>query len=463
MRNLKIAAAVAAVIAACGAASAAYAGSTTAAVANAAAYKFYTGGSSAAVSGLSTGVGADLCGGVANVTVFTSNPSGSPTRTPDFRAFSCVAAKPAGAPWVGQQITVYYRAEGGSVVGAYAPLNNLSVNQLNLGTAACGAPVVQTDTSFISSCTVGGFSDVNGPTDSYTSGVSPHVLEYGISDLEPGVFGNSFGEPWAGGGNDDPTSVYPFLGADATPDQLQGMTHTLLFQQTFGLVANKGLGITDMPRQVAAAIFNGTLSNWQDVAINGVQVKAASTPIHVCHRDLGSGTRTSTDIFFEQTGCNTVGGTAGLADAGTNPDNFSTGDVLACVDGDAASIGYVSVDNFSKVKTNTTALTLDGQTASNKAAAQGDYGWAYEASANKNTNITFTANQNTFWNYFIPAIQTLATAPQSAQINVLPGVTTNKSNNHTNGVLQVNGKVYVSSYARDTTGAGNSCTPLQLH
>lgn len=463
MRNLKIAVAVAGVIAACGAASTTYAGSTTAAVANAAAFKFYTGGSSAAISGLSTGVGADLCGGVGNVTVFTSNPSGSPVKTPDFRAISCVAAKPVGAPWVGQQITIYYRAEGGSVVGAYAPLNNLSVNELDLGTAACGVPAVQADTSFISSCTVGGHSDTNGPTDSYTSGVSPHVFEYGISDLEPGVFGNAFGEPWAGGGNDDPSGIYTFLGADATPDQLQAMTHTLLFQQTFGLIANKGLAITDIPRQVAAAIFNGTLTDWQNVAIGGVAVKAVSTPIHICHRDLGSGTRTSADIFFEQTGCNSVGSTLALADAVTNPDSFSTGDVLACVDGDAASIGYVSVDNFAKVKANTTAVTLDGQTGSNKASAQGDYGWAFEASANKNTNIVFTANQNTFWNYFIPAIQTLATAPQSAQINVLPGVLTNKSNNHTNGVLQANGKVFVTSYARDTTGPGNSCTPLNLH
>lgn len=455
MRNIKIAVAVAGVIAAAGSA-ASFAGSTTAAVANAATLKFYTGGSSAAVSAFATGVGADLCGGAANVTVFTSNPSGSPVGTPDFRAISCVAAKPAA--FAGQQVTIYYRAEGGSVVGAYAPLNNLSINELDLGNAGCGAPAVQADGSWQSNCTVGGSSPVNGPNDNYPSGVSKHVIEYGISDLEPGAFGNSFGEPWAGGGNDDPTGVYPFLGTDHTPDDLQAMTHSLLFQQTFGLIANKGLGISDIPYDVAASIFNGTVTDWRDVSINGAQVKAAATPIHICHRDLGSGTRTSADIFFEQTGCNTVGSTNALIDPATNPDNFSTGDVLACVDGDTASIGYVSVDNFSKVKANTTAVTLNGQTASNKASAQGDYGWAYEASANKNGNITFTANQNTFWNYFIPAIQALATAPQSAQINVLPNVNGNKPNNHTNGTLQVNGKIYVTSYARDTTGAGNSCS-----
>jgi len=465
MRNMKIAVAVAGVIAACGAGSAAYAGPTTAAVANAAPYKFYTGGSSAAVAGFAVATGADLCGGAVNVTVFTSAPSGSPVGTPDFRAFSCVAMKPAGAVFLGSQITIYYRADGGSAVGPYAVLNNLTPNELNLGTAGCLAPVVQTNGSWQSNCTVGGNDPANGPADSFPSGVdNTHHFEYGFSDEEPGAYGNGLGEPWAGGGNDDPTSLYTFLGTDHTPDELQANPHVLLFQQVFGLIANKGLGITDMPRATAAAIFNGTLTDWEDVSIGGVQVKGVSTPIHICHRDLGSGTRTGADIFFEETGCNGVGATAALVDPVTNPDSFATSDVLACVDGDAASIGYISVDNFSKVKANTTTLTLDGQTASNKNTAQGDYGWAFEAAASKNTHLVFTTAQNQFWGYFIPALQTLATAPQSSQVNALPGIGTpvNKPNNHTNGVLQASGTIFVTSYARDT-GAGNSCTPLSRH
>jgi hypothetical protein len=495
MINIKLTAAVAGILA-LGAASSSFAGVTQAQAL--AGQSFWMGGSSAAVSGFGTAIGADLCGGAANVSEWVTNPSKMPTTrnagavgTPDFRVFSCVAA--AGKPFAGNVVTIYYRAEAGSVVGVYAPYNNVAVNELNLATAYCvadpGNP--QSDGSTQYDCatsnnaaeypaapaggSVVGTSPIQGPGDGYTGSVALHTLEVGISDVEPGALGNSLGELWAGNGNNDPVSgaYYTFLGNDATPNQLQNMPHSVLFQQSFGFIASKGLGISDLPSAAISSILAGVVTDWSKVAqgsvLNGAAnpnegkpVAAAATPIVICHRDLGSGTRTSADIVFEQDGCDPTGATKELIDNGAVPDSFSTGDVLACVQGQAAAIGYVSIDNYSKAGAapyaNTVALSLDGRTPSNLLTAVGGWQYAVEASANENPTLNFNAgNLQTFYtNYLIPALKALATAPQSAQVNALPGIGGNASNS---GTVQTNGKIHVSSFVRNSS-KGNSCNPL---
>jgi hypothetical protein len=308
--------------------------------------------------------------------------------------------------------------------------------------------------------------------------VAKHTLYYGISDLEPGVFGNAKGNHGAGGGNDDPLASglgapypYTFLGADATVNTLQAMSHTLIFQQTFGWVANTGLGITDISSADLAAILSGATTDWNHIpktAADGAggPVATAGTKIIVCQRDLGSGTRSSADIVFTGDGCNPYG--AAISNTyiplGAGNDNFSTPDELACVQANANSIGYVSVDNFSKVVPagstypNVRSLTLDGRTASNAATATGSYQYAVEASINKNAAYAPNANETAFFGRMITDLQALATAPQSAQVNALPQHAGNASNN---GTVQVNGKINVTSFARDIV-SGNSCSALNL-
>jgi hypothetical protein len=458
---------------------------------------FYLGGSSAAVSGLGIGVGADLCGAGANLAEWVTDPSHEPvtdnpglTGTPDFRAFSCTATS---GVYSGQVITIYYRAEAGSVIGVYAPYNNVAVNELDLSKVTCIADThnPQSDGSTQYDCAtsvnasdfpgstssnqVVGNNQSVGQTDGFSGGVTKHKLDFGISDVEPGALGNNLSH-WAGGGNDDPVTggYYNFLGADHTPAQLQAMTHSLLFQQSFGFVANKGLGITDISSAAMSQILAGNLTDWSLVpqtsgANQGKPVTASATPIVVCHRDLGSGTRTSVDIVFDTTGCNPYGSVSGLTDLGSVADSYSTPDVLACVQGNTGSIGYVSIDNFSKAGVapfgNVTALTLDGRTASNLLTAVGGWQYAVEASWNANATQdgTLDANHVSFYNHLLADLQALATAPQSAQVNVLPAIGGNSSNN---GTVQKNGKVYVTSYVRDAnggSGAGNSCNPLSFH
>jgi hypothetical protein len=345
-----------------------------------------------------------------------------------------------------------------------------TANQYDCSTAINTTQAVPAGAAAITGTTV-----TNGPGDSYGGALVKHTLYYGISDLEPGVFGNAKGNRGAGGGNDDPVnggagSPYPytFLGADATVNQLQAMTHTLVFQQTFGWVANTNLGISDISSADLTAIMSGATTDWSHIpktAADGAAgpVTATPTKIILCQRDLGSGTRSSADIVFTGDGCNPYG--AAISNTyiplGASNDNFSTPDELACVQANANSIGYVSVDNFSKAGTtypNVKALTLDGRTASNAATATGSYQYAVEASINKNGAYAPSANETAFFGRMVTDLQALATAPQSAQVNALPGHAGNASNN---GTVQVNGKINVTSFARDIL-TGNSCSMLNL-
>jgi PBP superfamily domain len=508
MRNMKIAAAVSGVLAACAAPSAfaSYTGEpaaqTTAAAAPAANF-FWLAGSSAAVSGFGTSVGADLCNTSASpIATFQTIPGKVPTAqnpgapvpavgTPDFRMFSCTASAALGT-LAGQTINVAYRADGGSVVGAYGPLRNVAVNELDISTAWCSADATlntydcatalnTTQPVPAGALAITGTTTANGPSDSYGGALVPHKLFYGITDLEPGAFGNPALAPklaWAGGGNNDPlvstlSAPYPytFLGADASPATLQAMPHTLLFQQTFGFVASTNLNITDISSADVAAILSGTITDWAKIprtAADGAAgpVTAAKTKIIVCQRDLGSGTRTSADVIFTGDGCNTTGAALKNVDANANLDNFSTPDELACVNASTGNaIGYVSVDNFSKVVPggstypNVHSLTLDGRTDNNGASAVGGIQYAVEASINQNVAYVPSANENIFFPRLIIDLQQIATAPQSAQVNTLPGHGTNASNG---GTVQTNGKINMTSFVRDLNGLGNSCNSLNI-
>lgn len=495
MSNSKIAVAVAAIVAA-GAAAGAYATvlPTQGQAAGASATQtFYLAGSSAAVSGFGSAVGADICL-PGTLTSFVTNPAKQPnlgtataSKTPDFRAFSCFS-NGVGGLTTNTVVTIYYRAEGGSVVGVFAPYNNLAVNELNLSVADCeidaaGSTQFDCATSNNPNGVAGqtlanevvGNSPTNGPADSYTGAVSTQTIMLGISDVEPSALGNSngpSGKSFPGAGNNDPTNVYCFLTAgsncaapntnlDATDDQLatwEGTNSQELFQQTFGFIVNTSgasSGATSLTsQQIASALNSASAPDWHSF----VNTIPAGNPLVVCHRDLGSGTRTAADVVFTQDGCNGVGAVSHLNDLVPANDSFSTGDVLACVNNTANSIGYVSVDNFSKVGAapyaSTKVLLVDGIQPSNQITAS--TGWSYAVEAAANYNTTFL--HNAFLNHVVSDLQTLATAPQSAQVNAIPGLSTNVTNPNADAPLK-SGSIYVTSWGR-AVKSFNSCTPI---
>jgi ABC-type phosphate transport system substrate-binding protein len=453
MRNRYVAAAVTAALA-LGASAVTLAAGPTPTAAAGAAHKIYIAGSSAAAAGIVSFLEANLCGG-ANFSVFTT-----PTSTvnlPDFRAVSCTAA--AGQPFAGDLVTVWYRAEGGSVVGVLPVFNNVLVKQLDMG-AGSGSTCTSSDLTNYSCTGVTGSANINGTDDSWGGSVLTHNIDIGISDLEPAVFGNTAVNQ-AGGGQHDPFGIYSaaFTGPDQTGAALNGLTHSTIFLQTFGFVVNTNVGITDLPKEQITAIFNGRVSDWSKVSTAN-NTAVGSGAIVVCHREKGSGTRASTDLFLNGIGCSSGASTINNTDTGTPADNFQTSAELDCVNTHPNAIGYVSIDNFSKLGAgkqfvSVNALSVSGVPVTLLASATGQYDYVFEASLNRNRSLS--ADATTLLTTMQPALQNVNSTSTSAQITAIPGQPTT---NLGEVPLQVGTHGVLTSQVSRNGGAGNSCKGL---
>jgi hypothetical protein len=445
----------------------------TAAQAAAATDQIWVAGSSAAKAAILAAVETNVCGGAGNFSVFTTNPAGSPNGTPDFNAVSCTAV---GGPTSGSSTTVYYRAEGGSAVGVLPVFNNTLIKYLDLSSCPTGATGSVT-------CTfpAGQKSGLNGLNDSWGAGIntngsgfSMHNVDIGISDLEPAIF--------AAGNTNDPTSVYThsFTGDAQTSDALAGLAPQTVIQQVFGIIVNTSTTGSVTAAQVGTLgkttiqnVLQGAYSNWNQVpAANGTgTVTTTSVPIILCNREVGSGSRAATDLYFTEDTCNT-NGTSPIAEVAgkklnqfgftgpTQPvDNFATSDEQTCVLNNAGAIGYVSID---KTNAGYTFVKINGATVSNLAAASGAYDFAFEATVNVNPNVNTTGTG--FASYLINQIEQGSTTGQGIDVNVLPGLgtTANKDISQNGGSLQSFGAspVYSTEFDRGGGGAGSSCTPM---
>lgn len=469
MRNVHIAAAVATGLALGGAA---FAAPPTPSAAQGAAHQIFMAGSSAAANGVVAFLEQTICGNT-GYSVFTT-PTSTPG-LPDFRAVSCSPA--ANEPFSGSTLTVWYRPEGGSVVGVLPVINNTSIKQLSMTAAGCTLTSSATAATAAYNCTgVGGTTPGNGTDDSFGTGTFSHNVDVGVSDLEPGAFGNTTigaTKAWAGGGNNDPFGTYTaaFTGPDQGPAALQAMTHTTVFQQVFGFVVSTNLGITSLPKEQIAGIFDALVTDWSNVATGATSsatVTATSTPIVICNREIGSGTRAEADVFLNGDGCNGVGSLQVLTDVAgavigtvTEPnDNFQTAAELDCVNRNANAIGYVSIDNFSKLGTtvapNVNAIAVSGTPASQLNGATGVYSDVFEASLNENASAS--ADGKTWYTDLVPILQAVNTTPKSGQVLAIPG---QPAGNTASLPLQVGSpSTEFTSLFNRGGGAGNSCTPL---
>ena len=469
MRNVHIAAAVATALAV---GSVAFAAPPTPSAAQGAAHQIFMAGSSAAANGVIAFLeGTSVCGGT-GYSVFTT-PTSTPG-LPDFRAVSC---SPAAGPFSGSTLTVWYRPEGGSVVGVLPVINNTSIKQLSMSTAGCTLTSATSAATAAYNCTgVVGVTPGNGTDDSFGTGTFAHNVDVGISDLEPGAFGNiTIGttKAWAGGGNNDPFGTYTaaFTGADQGPNALQAMTHATVFQQVFGFAVSTNLAITSLPKEQIAGIYDALVTDWVNVATGATSsatVTSVSTPIVICNREIGSGTRAEADVFLNGDGCNGVGAVQVLTDVAgavigtlTEPnDNFQTAAEIDCVNSHPNAIGYVSIDNFSKFGTtvapNVNAIAVSGAVASQLSGATGVYSDVFEASVNENASAS--ADGKTWYTSLVPVLQAVNTTPKSGQVLAIPG---QPAGNVAQIPLQVGSPSteFTSLFWRGG-GAGNSCTPL---
>src|SRR5580700_8271734 len=291
VRNIKVAAAVAAVLAA----GSAVATQPTPASAAAPNVGLYIAGSSAAKNAVLSALESGICGG--------SFSSFSSTGDTNFFAVSCTPAASTGLPSAnGTNIfTIWYRDEGGSVTGALPLVSGSSINQLSIAGAAGSAGVY--------TVAVAGSSGTNGVDDSFASGVFKAPVQMGITDVEPGALtGANYPSAYT-------SSVY----GKATASQLAGLTQTPIFDQVFGVFVNTnstafstaekaGQGTAtaslNLGRDTIGAILQGNIANWNDAPdTGGNAVTSSSLAITIVNREQGSGSRTATDIFFTGDHC----------------------------------------------------------------------------------------------------------------------------------------------------------------
>jgi hypothetical protein len=429
MNNVKIAAAVALALGGYSSVQAAPATPAQCATPN---DKIYVAGSSAAQPAFPIVLGADLFDANGVTTISATGGNGN------FKAY-CGFAKAGNSAGLttGDTVTVYYRAEGGSVVGALPVFSGKAIKQLDLTLPGCA----------VAGPVVNGTSATVGTVDGWTGCVSAHVVEMGVTDLEP----TAFTPP------NYPTAYSVTVFGSANKAQLAGLTSTRLFQQVFGLFVNtSGIngGATgqaiDITRQTAASILSGSYSDWSAVpTAAGGQVSNVSAPITLVNREAGSGTRTGASIFFLGTNCSVAPAT--LFDPG--PDGFATGDVLATAAATPGAVTYASIDNNGKQAALSMA-SIDGVTPSNLVATSGEYGWWFEATAQKGTFSS--PNAAALYGFFTGGeLSKIASAPHAKDILAIPLLTGNTAVVPVTGSASTVGGVtiYVNPYTR----AGNSC------
>jgi hypothetical protein len=432
MNNLTVAAAVALAL---GAASAAQAQTCAAPD-----FALYVAGSSAAKPAFQVALASDL---------FTSEQSFSSTNG-DFEAF-CGPISTTGAAktglTAGSIATVYYRAEGGSVVGALPVVSGKAVNFLDLSGPGC----------LTTNPVTTGTSAANGTTDSWGGCVTRHGVELGVTDLEPSVFLAS--------AKNYPTAYSTAVFGSASPAQLVTLTSTSipLFQQVFGIFVNTS-GINggavgqsiNLSKETVAQILTGHYVDWSKVpSASGGAVSSTSQTIAIKNREAGSGTRTGASLYFLGAECTTL--PIALKDGAASNDSYATSDVLKAAASVPGSITYASIDNQTK-QSNLSMVSLSGVVPGNLAAASGQYDYWYEATA-VNGNTTGNSGGVTTPGAVAIAsfltggeLQALATAPHALDINVIPGRAGNV------GVVPITSSAGSATiYINPFTRSGNSC------
>jgi ABC-type phosphate transport system substrate-binding protein len=449
VRNLKVAAAVAAVLAS----SSAFAQGqpTPAQASSSSAISLYIAGSSAAKNAVLAALEttSSFCNNVYSI----FNPASSGDT--NFYAVSCEPTTSSGLPSAnGSQVyTFYYRDEGGSVTGALPLVTGSLINQMSLSgaTGSGGSYTVS----------IPGSSATNGIDDSFASGVFKAPVQLGITDVEPGaLIVNNYPSAYK-------TSVY----GHATAAQLANLKAKTLFDQVFGIFVNtnsslfstaekSGQGTSTaslaLPLQSITNILQGNSIDWGvDVNdLNGNVVASSSLPITIINREQGSGSRTATDIFFTSDSCNKVSQLPIVESTGGTADYFSTGNVLAAANTIPGAITYASIDNAGSSFPNMTLVAIDGVQPSNLAAAAGEYGDWYEATAVTGSNYSsLTSDQQQAITFLISAFQTKATVPGGVDILANPNY--NATSLPITGTASVNsGKtIYVNPFTR----GGISC------
>jgi PBP superfamily domain len=449
MNNSQIAAAIAAILGTAAGSAALAQSVTTPTQAAAPSVALYIAGSSAAAKGVLASLETDLCGNAYLLFESTSNKN--------FFAVSCIpAAGKAGANGT-DPYTVWYRDEGGSVVGALPIASGYAPKQLDLTalTACITNPCIPTIT---------GSSTANGVDDSFTGALVGHTVDFGILDVEPAVFGLASKHNYP---NAYSTTVW---GAPAL-STIGGLPSGTLFDEIYGIFVNNtsltegGSAVSTanplkLSKQMVAKILDHTVTNWSTVTdITGNPVASSSVPVVIVNREQGSGSRAATDLLITGDSCQTQGLVLSEQNiAGKSPvnvDYFATGDVLGAANTITGAITYATIDQSASALS---IVSLNGIAPSPLAAATGQYDFWVEATYVQNPNTTFVALQTSLINFLVSDLQTVGTTPHLVDVDAIPN-----SHNTASATFVANTAVAglggATIYINPFTRSGVTCNP----
>jgi len=382
------------------------------------AVSLYIAGSSAASKGVLAALETDLCGG--QYLLYSS------TNNKNFFAVSCEPANGvAGTTNSTTVYTVWYRDEGGSVVGALPIVTGYKPLQLDLTqlTGCSGNPCIPT---------IAGASTGNGTDDSFVGALVNEPVQFGILDVEPGIFGYASQHNYPTGYSNatwNPSNI-PI---PTVLSGLAGLSGGQLFDEVYGIFVNNsglfenGTAVSTgnplkLSEAMVANILAKTVTNWSLVTdVTGAPVASSSVPIVIVNRETGSGSRAATDLLITGDACQTGGKALSEQNVGgkgaTNTDYFATGDVLAAANTAAGAITYATIDQSAS---NLSLVSLNGIAPTNANAATGQYDFWVEASYVVNPNQTYTAAQSSLISFLTTELQNVGTAPHLADVLAIP-------------------------------------------
>lgn len=328
--------------------------------------------------------------------------SGSPSS--DFRAYSCTL-NTTGLPAsiAGRNAIVYYRSEGGSVYGVGPLAKNQQVKRLLVNNACTS--VAQPGFGL---CPVNGYA-LASDTANAGSNLIDSLVDLGVSDVEPRRF---VGENWPS------QSVF---GAQApTNAQFNTINSQTATGTVFGILAHTSVPFDDLSRQDIASIFTGQYGDWSQIATPG-NALVASSEIVVCRREQGSGTQVSASIYFNGQGCPTGYGFV-TAPSAPNFENdvfeLNTSSAMnTCVSTRPGSIGIQTYT--ATPPANTKWLSINGRAPSKVAAALGDYDFWFESTFNKDEVIAGKSLPLALADFIIARARNASTIPVNDSVFAL--------------------------------------------
>jgi len=284
----------------------------------------------------------------------------------------------------GQNFTVYYRAEGGSIWGP----GSIVAKQLNPAftgikavdttlPAWAGVTAVTPTPSYfgVAIPTFNATIAYNIDADSDSSGfLSDKQTQYGVSDVEPAMFTSTNWLP-------NTNTKFPAYSA-AIGSALTALPKTALFGQTFGfIVSNQGpaAGLTNLSKQQLTSIFtSGGFVNWNKIP------GLASGAIFKARREPGSGTQASAAAYLAGVNTGRSSYTFVVDNGNTIREFTSTGALNNYVGSQGATIppagqsaiGLAVVAN--PAPTGTHFVNIDGVAPDRLNVQNGTYDFAFE-------------------------------------------------------------------------------------